>query len=165
LCGRRQEGPQLMRIFVRRHAGKISASPHSSGSEMSIDLIHTWPLLLVALVIVVPSLVLALRLGPNLPKAVPWVLGAAAVLLHLVITLALEPEWSQAIFGWRLATSLMFAGVPVVLASQRAARLQSRGTSRSAAFARGMLLGLGVGWVLLPILLFVAGIGTMLATG
>ena len=131
---------------------------------MSIDLIHTWPLLLVALGIIVPSLVLTLRLGPNLPKAVPWVLGAAAVLLHLLVTMAFEPEWSRAIFGWRLATSLMFAGVPVVLASQRAARLQSRGGSTTAAFVGGMLLGLGIGWVFLPILLFVAGIGSMLAT-
>jgi hypothetical protein len=131
---------------------------------MSIDLIHTWPLLLVALVIVVPSVVLALRLGPNLSKAVPWVLAAAAVLLHFVITLALEPEWSQAVLGWHLASSLMFAGVPVALGSQRAARLQSRGASRTAALVRGILLGLGVGWVLLPILLLVAGIGAMLAS-
>jgi len=126
---------------------------------MSIDLIHTWPLLLVAILIVAPSVVLALHLGPSEPQALPWILAGAAVLLHLVITLALEPEWTQGVLGWQLGSSLMLAGVPVALGSHRAARLQSRGASRTAAFAGGILLGLGIGWVLLPVLLLAAGIG------
>jgi hypothetical protein len=131
---------------------------------MSIDLIHTWPLLLVAFMIVAASLVLVLRLGPSVPRKLSWFLAAAAVLLHLVITLALEPDWTGGVLGWHLGSSLMFAGVPVALGSQRAARLQSRGASRAAAFAGGMLLGLGVGWILLPILLLAAGVGMMVVS-
>ncbi len=128
---------------------------------MSVDLLHIWPLLLTSLGVVVASLLLALWQTTNLSVGRPWVLAAVAFLLGIAVSMALAPGGSLA---WYLVSSAALVGVPVALGSRRAVRLQASGSPSGAALAGGLLTGLGIGWVVLPIVLFAASLVVLAIT-
>ncbi len=128
---------------------------------MSVDLLHIWPLLLTSLGVVVASLLLALWQTTNLSVGRPWFLAAVAFLLGIAVSMALAPGGSLA---WYLVSSAALVGVPVALGSRRAVRLQASGSPSGAALAGGLLTGLGIGWVVLPIVLFAASLVVLAIT-
>ncbi len=128
---------------------------------MSVDLLHIWPLLLTSLGVVVASLLLALWQATNLSVGRPWFLAAVAFLLGIAVSMALAPGGSLA---WYLVSSAALVGVPVALGSRRAVRLQASGSPSGAALAGGLLTGLGIGWVVLPIVLFAASLVVLAIT-
>ncbi len=128
---------------------------------MSVDLLHIWPLLLTSLGVVVASLLLALWQATNLSVGRPWFLAAVAFLLGIAVSMALAPGGSLA---WHLVSSAALVGVPVALGSRRAVRLQASGSPSGAALAGGLLTGLGIGWVVLPIVLFAASLVVLAIT-
>ncbi len=128
---------------------------------MSVDLLHIWPLLLTSLGVVVASLLLALWQTTNLSVGRPWFLAAVAFLLGIAVSMALAPGGSLA---WHLVSSAVLVGVPVALGSRRAVRLQASGSPSGAALAGGLLTGLGIGWVVLPIVLFAASLVVLAIT-
>ncbi len=128
---------------------------------MSVDLLHIWPLLLTSLGVVVASLLLALWQTTNLSVGRPWFLAAVAFFLSIAVSMALAPGGSLA---WYLVSSAALVGVPVALGSRRAVRLQASGSPSGAALAGGLLTGLGIGWVVLPIVLFAASLVVLAIT-
>ena len=129
---------------------------------MSIDLLHIWPLLLGSLGVVVASHLLALWLATNFSVGRPWLLASAAFLLNIAMSMALQPGGSLA---WYLVSSALLVGVPVALGSRRAVRLRTSGTPGLAALAGGLLVGLGIGWLVLPIVLLAASLGVLAISG
>jgi hypothetical protein len=126
---------------------------------MSIDLLHAAPLFLASLGVVVAGLFAALiftkRAGPRLP----WIVTGIASLLDLGIANALSRDFTLSGLGWSLLSTLLLVSIPVALGSRRIARLTARGTAPPLAYAGGLLLGVGVGWILLPVVLVAVGVG------
>lgn len=131
---------------------------------MSVDLIHAWPLFLVALGFVTASLFVAVHTAAGARPSLPWLLAGIVTLLDCATAMTMASDWTAESFGWYLLGSLMFVGVPVALGSRQIVRRISRGSRPVAAYVAGLLVGLGVGWVLLPIVLVAAGVGFMALT-
>jgi hypothetical protein len=128
---------------------------------MSIDLLHTWPLFLGSLGIVVASLLLALWLATMASVGRPWLLAGAASLLSIAASMALQPGASLL---WHVLSSTLLVGVPVAVGSRRAVRLQAGGASGFAALGGGLVTGLSIGWLLLPIVLIAVSLGILAIT-
>jgi hypothetical protein len=118
---------------------------------MSIDLLHAGPLFLAAFLVVAAALLAGTRL---LSK--PWTVTAIASLLHLAIASVLTNRTSQTGLGWNALTTLLLVSIPVAVGSWRIGVLTTRGTPGPLAYVGSLLLGVGLGWFLLPIVL-VAG--------
>ena len=125
---------------------------------MSLHLFQIWPLLLRSLGVVVASLLLTLWLAGNLGARRPWVLTSAAFLVSLAVSLALQPGGSLASY---LVSSALLVAVPVALGSRRAVRLRTRGARGAVAFAGGLLVGVGIGWFALPLVLLATSLGVL----
>jgi hypothetical protein len=128
---------------------------------MSLDLLHIWPLLLGSLGVVLASLLLALWLAGNLGARRPWVLASAAFLVNIAVCMALQPGGSLIAY---LASSALLVAVPVALGSRRAVRLRTSGARGAAALAGGLLHGLGIGWLVLPLVLLAVSLGILALT-
>jgi hypothetical protein len=128
---------------------------------MSLDLLHIWPLLLGSLGVVVASLVLALWLAGNLGARHPWVFASAAFLVNIAVSMALQPGGSLISY---LVSGALLVAVPVALGSRRAVRLRTSGARSAVALAGGLLVGVGIGWLVLPLVLLAASLGVLALT-
>jgi hypothetical protein len=128
---------------------------------MSLDLFQIGPLLLGSLGVVMASLLLALWLDGNLGAQRPWVLASAAFLVSIAVSMAVQPRGSLASY---LVSSAFLVAVPVALGSRRAVRLRASGARRAVALAGGLLVGVGIGWLVLPLVVLATSLGVLAVT-
>ena len=128
---------------------------------MSLDLFQVGPLLLGSLGVVLASLLLALWLAGNLGTRGPWAIASAAFLVSIAVSMVLQPGGSLA---WYLVSSILLVAVPVVLGSRRAVRLRTSGARSAVALAGGLLVGVGIGWFVLPLVLLATSLGVLALT-
>jgi hypothetical protein len=108
--------------------------------------------------VVVASLLIALWLAGNLGARRPWVIASAAFLVNIAVSMALQPGGSLIPY---LVSSALLVAVPVALGSRHAVQLRTSGARDGAALAGGLLLGLGIGWFVLPLVLLATSLGVL----
>jgi hypothetical protein len=132
--------------------------------EMSIDLLHIWPMLLASLAIVAGGLIGAQVLATRSRTDFLWTLALGASLLDIVVGEMLVPGSTRRDLGWSLGQAAVLVLIPIAVGGWRVARLTGRGRWGPLALGEGLLLGLSVGWVLMPIFLVAAFLGVAALT-
>jgi hypothetical protein len=131
---------------------------------IGLDLLHAGPLFLVSLAITAGALFVTSR---NVPQGAThtWGITAAASLIDLIIGILLEGNFSAPSLLWGGTVTLLLVTIPVALGGRRIARLAARGSTGARTYATSLLLGLGVGWVMVPLALYVIAVVIALSNG
>jgi hypothetical protein len=123
---------------------------------MSLDLLHVGPIFLVSFVVAAAALLLILT-GMRREAIWTWRVVVLASLIDFILGLLQQEEWTVRGLVWAGVTTLWLVTIPVAIGAGALSRWKvGLSTSPALVYAGAVLVGIGTGWILLPIVLAIA---------
>jgi hypothetical protein len=120
---------------------------------MSFDLLHAGPMFLVSFTVAAAALLLLL-VGLRRGAVWTWRVVAAASLIAFLLGIVQQGDMTTRGLLWTAAATLWLVTIPVVIGARALARWKlGLATSPALVYAGAVLVGVGAGWILLPIAL------------
>ncbi len=123
---------------------------------MSLDLLHAGPMFLVSFAVATTAL-LVLLAGLRRGLMWTWRVVAVAWLIDFVVGVVQQRDTTTRGLTWAAVASLWLVAVPVVVGARMLSRWKvALSRSPVLVYAGAVLVGVGTGWILLPVILALA---------